>query len=422
MMAKLKIAFAGLGSRGNAYAEALKAFEDKIEYTAAADIIPDKLERFSKEYGIAPEMQFNSAEEMLAAGKVADIMVVATLDRQHYGHAMPALELGYHLLLEKPISPEMHECLEIADLANKKGLRVVVCHVLRYTPFYRKIKEIIANGTIGEVASIDALENVLYWHQAHSFVRGNWRNTAETSPMILQKCCHDMDIILWLADAHCKSVSSIGSLKEYRPQNAPEGAAKRCNECQYLLTCPYSTDKIYMDRARSGNFEWPVDVVAPDKTMESLVKNLAEGPYGRCVYHCDNDVVDHQVVSLQLDNDCTVCFTMSGLTSHGSRRLHIMGTKGDMICDMSKKEIELTVFGQPTEIIDTSKSAVDAFGHGGGDFGIVQDLVELFDESKPDSVSLTGIDVSIESHIVALAAEESRLNGGKLIEISEFVK
>jgi len=420
-MAKLKIAFAGLGSRGNAYAEALKHFEDRIEFTAAADIIPEKLAMFSEKYGIAPEMQFDSAEEMLQADRVADIMIIATMDRQHYGHAMPALEKGYHLLLEKPISPELNECIEIADLANKKGLNVVVCHVLRYTPFFRKMKEIIDSGAIGEVMAIDAIENVLYWHQAHSFVRGNWRNTAETSPMILQKSCHDMDIYLWLAGQHSKAVSSFGSLKYYKPELAPKGATPRCDEnCPHFKTCPYNVYDAYIAKAENGNFNWPVDVVAPDKTMESLVKNLKNGPYGRCVYHCDNDMVDHQVVNILLENGGTIAFTMCAFTSHGSRRAHIMGTKGDMICDMSKKEIVLTRFGGEAEIFDTSKNASDAFGHGGGDFGIVKDLIDIFDPDVPASPSLTSIDVSIESHIVALAAEKSRVNGGMLVDISEF--
>lgn len=422
-MSKLKIAFAGLGSRGNAYAEALKHFEDRIEFTAAADIVPNKLKMFSEKYGIAPDMQFNSAEEMLQQDKLADIMIIATMDRQHYGHAMPALEKGYHLLLEKPISPELNECIEIADLANKKGLQVVVCHVLRYTPFFRKMKEIIDSGAIGEVVSIEAIENVLYWHQAHSFVRGNWRNTAETSPMILQKSCHDMDIYLWLAGHRSKAVSSFGSLKYYRPEFAPEGAAERCDEnCPHYTTCPYNVYDAYISKAEKGNFNWPVDVVAPEQTMETLINNLKDGPYGRCVYHCDNDVVDHQVVNILLENDATISFTMSAFTSNGSRRAHIMGTKGDMICDMSKKEVILTRFGQKSEIFDTSKNASDAFGHGGGDFGIVKDLIDIFDPAVEKSASLTSIDVSIESHIVALAAEESRVNGGKLVEIEEFKK
>ena len=165
-----------------------------------------------------------------------------------------------------------------------------------------------------------------------------------------------------------------------------------------------------------------MDVVAPDQTMESLVKNLKEGPYGRCVYFCDNDVVDHQVVNILLDNGGTIAFTMCGLTSHGSRRAHIMGTLGDMICDMSKKEIVLTRFGKESEVFDTSQSSSDAFGHGGGDWGIIKDLIDVFDPDVPTSPSLTSIDVSIESHIVALAAEESRLNGGKLIDLDEFTK
>ena len=219
MSKKIKIAFAGLGGRGNCYAEHLANMSDKVELVAAADIDAEKLQIFSDKYGIPENMRFNSAEEMLERERLADVMVIATMDRQHYGHAIPALNKGYHLLLEKPISPSYSECLEIADTANKLGLKVLVCHVLRYTPFYNKIKEIIDSGVIGKVKAIQGIEQVGFWHQAHSFVRGNWRDSNETTPMIMQKCCHDLDLIQYYVGAKCEKVYSVGDLSFFKKEN-----------------------------------------------------------------------------------------------------------------------------------------------------------------------------------------------------------
>ena len=206
MNKKITVSIVGLGSRGkDTYAKCAKIFPENMEIVAIADIVPHKVEEVAKEYGVPAEMCFDSAEALLERERLSDVMFICTMDKQHYGHAIAALNKGYHLLLEKPISPDEKECKEIAALANEKNLQVAVCHVLRYTPFYQKLKEIIKSGRIGDTVSIDAIENVGYWHQAHSFVRGNWRNSNETSPMILQKCCHDMDILLWLTDKHCKS-------------------------------------------------------------------------------------------------------------------------------------------------------------------------------------------------------------------------
>lgn len=198
---KLTVALAGLGSRGkDCYAKSAHLIPDKMEIVAIADIDPAKVAEVAREYNVPAERCFTSAEELIAQDKLADVMFITTQDRQHVAQAIPALQKGYDLLLEKPVSPELDECRELVKTAQEYNRKVVVCHVLRYTPFYSKVKEIIDSGKIGDVVSIMAIENVGYWHQAHSFVRGNWRNSETTSPMILQKCCHDMDLYLWLAN------------------------------------------------------------------------------------------------------------------------------------------------------------------------------------------------------------------------------
>ena len=414
---KIKVAFAGVGARGNCYAQHLACMLDKVEFVAAADIDAEKLHIFSDKYGIAPEMRFNSAEEMLEVDRLADVMVIATIDRQHYCHAMPALNKGYHLLLEKPISPSYDECLEIAATANRLNLKVMVCHVLRYTPFYTKIKEIIDSGVIGNVMSIQAIEQVAHWHQAHSFVRGNWRDSNETTPMIMQKCCHDTDILLWLTGKKCLSVSSFGNLTHFKRENAPEGAPERCSEvCPKYSTCPYSIEKSYLSKARDEDYWlWPINVVTPILTMEELTKRLESGPYGRCVYHCDNNVVDHQVLNMLMEDDLTISFTMCAFTDKCARQIHVMGTFGEIIGNAEEEKVTLNLFGRGTEVFDTHPELGDELGHGGGDWMLIKDLVSLFADG--DGECRTDINQSVESHIVALAAEESRINGGKVIDV-----
>ena len=420
---KLTVAFAGLGSRGNAFAEACEVLKDKIEIVACADVDAGKLQRFGDKYGVPAEMRFGSAEEMLERERLAEVMFICTMDKQHFGHAIPALNKDYHLVLEKPASTDPKECVEIARVANEREREVIVCHVLRYTPFYRKIKEIMDSGALGKIYSIEATESVTYWHQAHSFVRGNWRNSNETSPMILQKSCHDMDILLWLTGKHCQRVSSFGSLSHFKKECAPEGAPERCSEaCPAYANCPYSIER-YLHHKRLGCHCWPLDVVSPETDYEKYKADLLNSQYARCVYHCDNNVVDHQVVNLLLDEDLTITFSMCAFTSDDvGRTIHVMGTHGDLYAKSSTNEIKLTRFCggmQESEDIEC-RVEYDSFGHGGGDYGLVLDLIGLFDGSG--AAAVTSINDSVESHVVALAAEKSRVLGGELIKIGDYVK
>ena len=425
---KIKVALAGLGSRGkDTYAPTAKLFPEKMEIVAIADIDPAKVQDVAKEYNIPEEMCFSSAEELIAQEKLADVMFITTQDKQHVGQAIPALRKGYHLLLEKPISPDLDECREIVKVANECERKVIVCHVLRYTPIYSKLKDVIDSGIVGDIVSVMSIENVGYWHQAHSFVRGNWRNSNTTSPMILQKCCHDMDLLLWLTGKTCKSVSSFGSTYLFKEENAPEGAALRCMDgCKAKENCPYDAEKIYLKDKKigveNGHTTWPLDVLALHPTVESITEAIKTGPYGRCVYHCDNNVVDHQVVNLNMTDGSTISHTMCAFTATGSRYAKFMGTKGEVIADMTENTIKVTVFGQDTETIDVSKLATDFSGHGGGDNRMVEEFIDmLLNESGPTKRT-TSVDQSVESHYCALAAEESRLKGGAVIELDQYRK
>ena len=282
------------------------------------------------------------------------------------------------------------------------------------------MKRLLDEGAVGDVVSIKAIENVGYWNQAHSFVSGNWRNAGLSSPMILQKCCHDMDLYLWLAGKTSRRVSSFGSNFFFTAANAPEGAARRCTDgCKARENCPFDAEKIYLRHPRlgieNGNTGWPNEVLALNPTPETIAQALRDGPYGRCVFHCDNDVVDHQVVNVEMTDGSTLSFTMCGFTEHNTRCAKFMGTGGELIADMQTDTVTLRPFGQPAREYQADKGEA---GHGGGDAGIVGDFIRLLHGETPDG--LTSLDVSLESHYVALAAEASRLNGGEAVDIDVY--
>lgn len=426
MSGKVKVAIVGLGNRGkDAYAPTAKLYGDQMEIVAVADVIPERVAAAAAEYHVSEDMCFSSAEELLKREKLADAMFLCTQDRQHVRQAIPALRKGYDLLLEKPVSPDLEECREILKVAQEENRKAVVCHVLRYTPFYTKLKEVIDSGVIGEVMAVQAIENVGYYHQAHSFVRGNWSNSEETSPMILQKCCHDMDILLWLTGKRCRAVSSFGSLGYFKPECAPEGASHRCLDgCKVKESCPYDAEKIYItDRKigiEGGNRSWPVSVLTLNPDAESVRKALNEGPYGRCVFHCGNNVVDHQVVNLDMEDGSTISFTMCGFTSQNTREIKVMGTKGEITANMHENAIDLHPFGKENEHIDIRDYADCLNGHGGGDVRIVKEFLDWVSQGGEPDCRITSLERSLESHYIAIAAETSRQEHGRCVLIDEM--
>ena len=392
----------GAGSRGTIYAGYAKDHPEELQIIAIAEPRRDRLDQLADELGLPADRRFGSWQDLLTLPRMADCAFVCTLDDDHTAPALKAMELGYHLLLEKPMSNTEDECVAIAETARRTGRTLAVCHVLRYTPFYMTIKALLDRGAVGEVTTINQTENVGYWHQAHSFVRGNWRSTKETSPMILQKSCHDMDIILWLMGRNCKRVQSFGSLKHFTPENAPEGAPERClSGCPHADACPYYAPKLYMDMARTG---WPVDVITTDLSPEGRRKALEEGPYGRCVYHCDNDVVDRQTVNLEFEGGAVATFTMTGLSADFSRQLKIFGTQGQIEADMGTKSIVLHRFGEEKQVIPLDMGD-ETSGHGGGDYGIMRDFIQAL---RSGGESRTSAAVSLQSHLICFAAERSR--------------
>jgi len=418
MKEQASIAIIGAGSRGYGYGKLASSLGGKCKVVAVAEPRDFFRKRAAEEFGIAPENVFKDWKELAKRPRLADAVVVATQDKMHVEPALAMIKKGYNVMLEKPMAPTEAECRKIVKAATEKGVIFAVCHVLRYTRYYTKLKEILDTGAIGDIVTVRHLEPVCYWHQAHSYVRGNWRNSKESSPMILAKSCHDMDILLYLIGKRCKRISSFGSLRHFRKECKPEGAAARCFDCKFAdKGCPYSAKKIYLrDRAEKGNYGWPVDVVSQDFSVEGVTKALKEGPYGRCVYECDNDVVDNQTVNFEFEGPVTATFTMTAFTISGGRETEIMGTKGIIKGDSSN--IELTRFEDGAkETFDCAKTqGMLGDGHGGGDGGIVRSFVEALlaeDQARLKS----GAKESLESHLMAFAAEKSRVSEGKVQEI-----
>ena len=413
-MKKVTFAILGMGNRGTAYAAKILKYPEEAQIIAMADNRRERLDSANKYVGLQEDMLFAHADALLAQPKLADIMIIATQDAQHRQHAIRAMELGYDLLLEKPISNNREDVKEIYNCAKKLGRRVIVCHVLRYTPFYRKAKQLLTDGAIGEICSIEASEHVGYYHYAHSFVRGNWHNSKASSPMILAKCCHDMDILCWLADKHCLKLSSFGSLKYFKEENCPEGAAQRCKDC--LLDCPFHAQRFYLSRIPG----WPTNVLQPEPTEENILQTLDVTNYGKCVFRMDNDVVDHQSVNMLLEDEVTVTFQMLGFTNKQTRYLRVFGTEGELWGNFEEQKLYVRRFNKEMQEFDLNNSGSDFSGHGGGDGGIIYDTIRLFRGDDFDTTSVTFLENSVESHYMAFAAEDSRLHDGRVTDLKAF--
>ncbi|WP_225849194.1 Gfo/Idh/MocA family protein [Streptomyces sp. HPF1205] len=410
-MPQVTLALVGAGIRGRAYAR-LAVASGAGRLVAVAEPDPGRRAAAAREFGIPQARVYAGWAEMAADGRLADAAVVATQDRDHAAPAITLAGQGYHLLLEKPMAPTEAEAAAITEAAERAGVMLAVCHVLRYTPHTRTLKSLLDEGRIGRLVGVQHLEPVGWWHQAHSFVRGNWRRSDTSAPMLLTKCCHDVDWLMYLFGQAPVRVSSFGGLTHFRPEDAPAGAAGRCLDCPVESSCPYSAKRLYLGCLGNPRREvWPLSAVTEDRTEEGVLHALRTGPYGRCVYACDNDVVDHQVVTMEFADGATCSLTMNAFTPMDHRRTRLFGTHG--YADSDGRTIRLVDFRTGTEeSLDATAAGGPsaAGGHGGGDEGLTTAFLRAVAESDPSALTSDAA-TSLASHRVVWAAERARTSG-----------
>lgn len=410
----------GLGNRGSEYMGFLKSFHSKkVKIFALCDISKQALKDIAPKFGIPENRCYNDTDSFFSQGVISDGLIIATQDASHYEITKKALETGYkYILLEKPVSGVKDEYMTLKELAQEKGALLIVCHVLRYANYYKKIKEIISSGKIGEIVSINHTENVGYFHFAHSFVRGNWHDEFTSTPSILAKCCHDIDLISWFMDSPCTSVSSTGSVRYFNSDNAPEGATPTCmGGCKAKASCPYDAEKLYITdpfyKAKFIKYMKRTLTGKMSNSKKDIVDAIKYGDYGKCVFLNDNNVCDTQFVTMKFKNGATAVLNMNGLSDKMFRECHIVGTKGELIGYGTK--LEMRIFGGKSGKVFTGSPAIS--GHVEGDIRLISGFVKLLCGETNDLTDITTIDATVESHNIALAAEKSRKNGGEFISL-----
>lgn len=401
----------GAGMRGNVYGNYALEYPDRLDIVGVAEPIPIRQERYARKHAIPDDRRFVTWEHVFERPKFADAIIITTPDDLHYGPCMEALRLGYDVLLEKPISPSERECREILSRSRETGRIVAVCHVLRYAPYFVKMRELMQSDAIGKIVSVQHFEPIEHVHMAHSFVRGNWHNSEATTPIILAKSSHDLDILRWLIGSDSLSIHAIGDLSWFKAENAPAGSTARCMDgCAVESMCPYSALRIYVrNRQRLYVFDLPDDETQREA---AILENLRTTNYGRCVYRMENDQCDHYVTSILFDGGVTASFSMEAFTPFGGRRTRVMGSMGYIEGDMSQMRVVDFRTGERTRFesraLNVDEYAAD--GHGGGDWRLVANWVNAVAQQDGSLLSST-IDVSIESHLMAFAAEKSRAEG-----------
>lgn len=413
----LRLVGLGCGGRTLTYCSLAARHPDRYVVVAGADPIELRVDALRRASGNPEFRSFRDDHELFAAGLLGDVCVIGTQDAYHVEPAMRAMELGYDLLLEKPIAPSPAEIVALLAAARRLGRKVLVCHVLRYAPINERIQGLLKAGAVGEVVSIDAREGVEPWHQCHSYVRGHWSVTGKCTPMLIAKSCHDLDLISWFAGSPCERVSSHGRLHHFRQENAPPGAPSRCTDgCPAGDRCPYNALRYVGDR-RHWLYVMDGHQTATD---EQITDWLRTSPWGRCVYRCDNDAVDRQVVAMQFAGGVTATFTMTAFDS--GRSATICGTRGvlragEVVRRLCGRDIVVEPFEGKPEFYDALEQAGGYDGHGGGDVGLVGAMDREF--ARPAGEMRSGLEVSVESNLIGYAAEQAR-RAGTVVDMAAY--
>lgn len=408
-MAPLSALLVGAGQRGRfVYGRWALEHPALLRFVAVVEPDADVRARVAAAHGIDDARAVATIDEL--PGAVAEACFVAAPDRAHHAAAVWALDAGYHLFLEKPIAATAADCVDVAKRADRAGVVTAVGHVLRSTPFFRAVRDVVRSGRLGDVVTVEHRENVAAWHMAHSFVRGNWSIAGEATPMIVQKCCHDFDVLGWILGDDAVRLASFGSLFHFHPHRAPAGAAERCVDCP-VADCPFDARRVYLNM---GNTGWPVHVITHDLSRGGRLAALEEGPYGRCVYTAGSDVVDHQVVAMERSTGASVTLTMHGHAPREERTMRYDGTiatlRGRFGADQTIEVLDHAT-GDVEEVAVTSSG-----GHGGGDDGAIRQFIAAVRGEAEPSNTIAG---SLDAHLQAFAAEEARLSGA-VIELDAY--
>lgn len=393
----------GAGRRGTIYSQYAAKYPGSLKIVGVSDINKFRCNRMSDQFAVPQNNRMGDWSDVFKRPKFADIVLITTPDALHYEPCMKALEMGYHVLLEKPAAQTEKHCLDILQQARKYNRIVAICHVLRYAPYFKELKKVISSGKIGELVSIQHLEPIGNIHFAHAFVRGNWNNSLKSTPLIISKSCHDLDILHWLIGKSCKEVTAFGDLSFFKKEKAPKEATKRCLDCPIEAQCVFSAKRIYYDkRTWLHHFDLKGN---KDEQGKQILASLETTDYGRCVFYSDNNQPDHFIMNMNFEDGITAAFSMEALTSYGGRRTRIMGTKGDIVGDMRTFTITDFFTGKKEKWSTTISD-----GHGGGDHRLMKDML-LAVYHEDESLLTSTIEASIESHIMGFRAEKSRLNG-----------
>ncbi len=421
MKKPVKAIVLGAGHRAMAYADYSLSHPDELQIVGVAE--PDEFRRnmVCEKFGFAKENCFKNELELSKVPKFADVIINGTMDEQHVKTSVPLLELGYDMLLEKPFCVNRSEMNTLLDVVKKHNNKVMICHVLRYSPFYLKIKEKIQSGELGQIINIQTIENVSYHHVATCFVRGKWGNSEKCcTSMLLAKCCHDLDIMMWMmSETEPVSVSSVGSKFQFKSENAPENSGTYCLlDCPLAETCEYSAKRLYIDHPESWEvYVWKDLEDVENPTIEQRKALLKNSPYGKCVYKCDNDVVDHQSVLVNFKNGATGTHNMVGGAAQPLRIIKITGTKGEIYGEFENNIIKMTKINCADEnFCQEERLDIEGFdmeGHGGGDENLMKDFIKYVTSQKV-SVSCTSINDSVLGHDVIFSADDSRISNGEL--------
>ena len=409
MSKPVELLIVGAGDRGSEYSKFALLHPERAKIIGVAEPRDYYRQRMVETHQIPVKNVFTDWKALAARDRFADAVIIATQDTLHEGPAIAFAEIGYHILLEKPMAPTLEACQRIYDAVSAKDILFAVCHVMRYTNYTKKLKELVDSGLIGDVISIQHLEPVGYWHFAHSFVRGNWRKESESAPILLSKSVHDLDWIRHVMGSCCVQVSSFGSLRHFKKINKPPNAGDRCLNCDHEPQCPYSAKKIYPERIAQGLTDWVANVLTPDLTPTGIIDALRSGPYGRCVYECDNDVMDHQVVNMSFDGGQTATLTMTAFSPWEDRKTKLFGSLGQLYGDGSVVE-HYDFLTDQVQVYDTQLVEQSSMEHhGGGDYNLMSSYVGAVAENDP-SLILSGPEESLETHRMVFAAEDARRN------------